>query len=84
MTTSAYLSEKEVRERLDRCSDPNIVDEIYTFGQILEKSAVDQINILESKAVSFAAYGAAIVTILVSSSAAWSNLGNGLTHSRPN
>lgn len=79
MTTPASLSEKEVRARLARCSDPSIVDEIYTFGQILENSAIDQIKILESKAVSFAAYGAAIVTILVSSSAAWSHSGNDLT-----
>lgn len=75
MSTSR-LSEDEVRERLKLCEDPEIVDEIYTFGQALEKETIDQIHTLESKATSFAAYGAAIVTLLVSSSSVWSGLGN--------
>ena len=70
------LSEEEVRERLDLCEDPDIVNEIYNFGQTLEKEAIDHIRITESKATSFAAYGAAIVTLLVSSSSTWSKLGN--------
>jgi hypothetical protein len=75
MSTSR-LSEDEVRERLRLCEDPEIVNEIYNFGQTLEKETVEQIHILESKATSFAAYGAAIVTLLVSSSSVWSGLGN--------
>jgi hypothetical protein len=70
------LSEEEVRERLKLCEDPEIVNEIYNFGQTLEKEVIDQIRTLESKATSFAAYGAAIVTLLVSSSSIWSGLGN--------
>jgi hypothetical protein len=35
-----------------------------------------RIRAIESKAISFAAYGAAIVTLLVSSLATWSGLGN--------
>jgi hypothetical protein len=70
------LSEEEVLERLKLCEDPAIVDEVYTFGQTLEKETIDQIRTVESKATSFAAYGAAIVTLLVSSSSIWSGLGN--------
>jgi hypothetical protein len=73
---SSRLSEDEVRERLKLCEDPNVVDEIYEFGKILGQEVIDQIKVLESKATSFAAYGAAIVTLLVSSSSTWSNLGN--------
>ncbi len=75
MSTSR-LSEEEVRERLKLCEDPKIVDEIYSFGQTLQKETIDQIHILESKATSFAAYGAAVVTLLVSSSSIWSGLRN--------
>lgn len=74
--SASRLSEEEVRERLKLCEDPEIVDEIYNFGQTLEKETIDQIHILESKATSFAAYGAAIVTFLVSGSSVWSGLGN--------
>jgi hypothetical protein len=74
--TAVRLSEGEVRERLRLCEDPEIVDELYDFGQDLLKEVNDRIRALESKAVSFAAYGAAIVTLLVSSSSTWSRLGN--------
>jgi Ca2+/Na+ antiporter len=73
------LTEKEVRERLKLCTEIKVVEEIYSLGQSMLKDIVDSVRVLESKAVSFAAYGAAIVTLLISSSAAWSKLGNKLT-----
>lgn len=76
MSRSPQLTDEEVRNRLRLCEDPEVVNEIYSFGQVLEKESVDHIRILESKATSFAAYGAAIVTLLVSSSQGWSRFGN--------
>lgn len=76
-TRSPRLSEDEVRERLSLCEgNPDVVSELYDFGQKLGSEVVDRIRAVESKAVSFAAYGAAIVTFLVSSVAVWSKLGN--------
>jgi hypothetical protein len=76
MSDTSRLSEQEVRERLRLCEDSKIVDEVYSFGQTLRKEVVEQIRVQESKATYFAAYGAAIVTLLVSSSSTWSGLGN--------
>jgi hypothetical protein len=76
MSRSPQLTEEEVRERLGLTNDPVIIDDLYNFGQKLEKSAIEHIQIVESKAISFAAYGAAIVTLLVSSSSSWARLGN--------
>jgi hypothetical protein len=73
---TSQLSENEVRARLKLCEAPEVVDEVYSFGQILQKETVEHIRTVESKATSFAAYGAAIVTLLVSSSSTWSQLGN--------
>jgi hypothetical protein len=74
--STSRLSEEEVRERLKLCEDPEIVNEIYGFGQTLGEEVIEQIKTLESKATLFAAYGAAIVTLLVSSSSIWTNVGN--------
>jgi hypothetical protein len=70
------LTEDQVRERLHLCESPEIVDELYTYGQTLAAENLERIRSIESKAVSFAAYGSAIVTILVSSSKSWAQLGN--------
>jgi hypothetical protein len=73
---SPRLTEEQVRERLTICQTDEILDELYTYGQTLIEEALERIRSIESKAVSFAAYGAAIVTILVSNSKSWSKLGN--------
>jgi len=71
------LSETEVLDRLSLCNgNPEIVNELYDLGQMLAKEVIDRIRSIESKAVSFAAYGAAIVTLLISSAAIWLKLGN--------
>lgn len=70
------LTEDQVRERLHLCESPEIVEELYSYGRALIVENLERIRSIESKAVSFAAYGSAIVTILVSSSKSWSKLGN--------
>ncbi len=69
------LTEHEVRERLKACSDPQIVDELYTFGQMMLKETIEITKTLDSKAASMAAYGGAIITLLVSTSASWVSYG---------
>jgi hypothetical protein len=69
------LTEEEVRARLKVCTETAVIDEIYTFGQMLLKETVASFRLLDTKAASIAAYGAAIVTLLVSSSSTWLPLG---------
>jgi hypothetical protein len=72
---TARLSESQVRERLQKCRS-ELVDDAYSFGQTLSREAVDNVRMTESKATYMAAYGAAIVSLLVSSSSAWTRIGN--------
>ena len=72
----ARLSEQEVRQRLVLCTDTKVIDELYTFGQTLYRDSLEQIKTAETKATSFAGYGTAVATLLVSSSATWVKLGN--------
>jgi hypothetical protein len=74
--SATMLNEEEVRSRLGECKNPEIIDELYTFGQALAKESLHNVQITESKATSLAAYGTAIVTLLVSSAFMWSRLGN--------
>jgi hypothetical protein len=73
---NARLTEDQVNERLNLCNDTAIVDELYEQGKTLVKATIERIRSLESKAMTFVAYGSAIVTLLVSSSKSWSKLGN--------
>jgi hypothetical protein len=66
------LTEGEVWRRLESCTKLDVVNELYSLGQSITKEVVDSIRVLESKAISFAAYGAGIITLLVSGSALWS------------
>ena len=70
------LCETEVRRRLKLCVDIEVVDEIYSFGQMMLRETLENTKILDSKAASMAAYGGAIVTLLVSTSGGWVPLGN--------
>ena len=70
------LSKKAVLERLKVCEEPEVVNEIYTFGQLLLRETLQNLHSLDSKAVWMAGYGAAIITFLVSSSTTWATLGN--------
>jgi hypothetical protein len=70
------LTEVEVRKRLALCKQTEVIDEVYTFGQMLFNEAITNFRGLDTKAGTLAAYGAAIVTLLVSSSSTWLRLGN--------
>lgn len=71
------LSEQEVRQRLILCAEnSDVINELYDFGKVLGSEVVDRIRSVESKAVSFAAYGVAVVSFLIASVAVWSKLGN--------
>lgn len=76
---SNRLSEKDVRDRLALCTDTNVIDELYIFGQMMLKETVTRVRLMDTKAASMAAYGGAIVTLLVSTSAAWLHLGGKCT-----
>jgi len=64
---------------LGLCSDPQVVDELYTFGQMMLRETIANTRALDSKAASLAAYGGAIITLLVSTSGAWTKVGNAFT-----
>jgi hypothetical protein len=75
--TTTRLSEEDVRQRLSVCEgEPEVVNELYDFGKILNGEVLERIKGVESKATSFAAYGAAIVTVLISSISIWSKAGD--------
>jgi hypothetical protein len=62
------LTEEEVKDRLELCTGkPQMLDEVYTFGQMLVRQVVDDLEHVDSKAASIAAYAGAVVTLLVSS-----------------
>lgn len=70
------LTEKQVRERLALVTKPEIAKDIYDFGNSLLKESAERVKGLESKATLLAGYGIAVITLLVSSSASWSKVGN--------
>lgn len=74
-TPNPRLTEVEVQERLRQCTDPKVIDEIYELGSALNREGLEQLKGIETKATSFAAYGAAIATLLVSSASTWSSAG---------
>jgi len=73
------ISEKQARERLSRIVEPTVLSEVYALGQSITNEVVGSIRVLETKATLFAAYGTGIATLLVSSYAAWSSLGDQIT-----
>lgn len=76
MIVTNRLSQPEVRRRLQLCTEPTVIDEVYEFGQKMLTETIVRTRLLDTKAGSMAAYGAAIVTLLVSTSGTWSRLGN--------
>ncbi len=72
------LVESEVEQRLLACKErPEIVDELYSFGQSLVKQVVEDIHHLDLKAGSLAAYCGATITLLVSTQGSWSQVADG-------
>jgi hypothetical protein len=70
-SSSARLSEEEVRARLVAYEDTGITDELYDFGKMLVSEAINRINRLDTKAASIAAYSVGIITLLASTSSTW-------------
>lgn len=77
---SQSLTETEMFARLDVASSnteySKIVDEVYDFGKSLLQKLQERIQRVESKATYFAAYGAAIITLLTSNFSLWSSSGS--------
>src|ERR1039458_9906482 len=72
------LVESEVEQRLLACKDrPEIVDELYSFGQLLVRQVVEDIHHIDLKAGSLAAYCGATITLLVSTQGSWSRIADG-------
>lgn len=67
------MTSDEVEKRLSLPVNPEVLSEIYDFGTNMQKEAVERIKSIESKATALAAYGTAIISILVSSSSGWLN-----------
>jgi hypothetical protein len=74
-TYQGFLSEQEVRDRLNICSNETI-DDMYAFGQKLEDQALERVRNVERKSTLFAAYGIGIVTLLASTFSTWATPGN--------
>jgi hypothetical protein len=60
------LTEEEVERRLLSCENAEIMEELYSFGTVLVRQVVEDIQHVDSKAASMAAYSGAILTFLVS------------------
>ena len=64
------LDYKHAKQRV-QASAPDVVDELYSFGEKLVNDAVDRLAKSDSKASASAAYAGGLVTLLVSTSALW-------------
>lgn len=68
------LTEAQVRERLAVCKDkPEVIDQLYDFGNMLLSDAIGRIATMDSKAASLAAYAGGIITLLVSTAKLWAS-----------
>ena len=67
------LTKDEVWQRLLLCTRKEVIEEIYVIGQSISKDIYESIHTLDSKAISFAAYAGAIITLLASSFSKWSS-----------
>lgn len=68
------LDEKQVRERLALSKGkPDVVDQLYDFGDMLLRDAVARIAAIDSKATSIAGYAGGLVTLLIATSGIWAS-----------
>jgi hypothetical protein len=78
---TSQLTEEEVRDRLEIAKDqPEVIDELYDFGRSLANHVAEDIQRIDSKAASFAAYSGAVLTLLVSTVGVWSRFGDTRTY----
>jgi len=68
---TATLTEEQVIERLGEVKEPEVTDELYSFGQTMVDEVADRLKTLETKATWIAAYSIGLITILVSIQAKW-------------
>jgi hypothetical protein len=66
----AALEYRDVKRRV-QTSAPEVVDELYSFGEKLVSDAVDRLSKSDSKASALAAYCGGLVTLVVSTSTLW-------------
>lgn len=65
------LDFSEVKQRV-AASGPEVVDELYSFGEKLVSDAVERLAKSDSKAAALAAYSGGIITLAISTSPLWS------------
>ena len=71
---SRDLDEREVRERLALAKGkPEVVDQLYDFGDMLLRDAVARVAAIDSKATSIAGYAGGLVTLLIATSGIWAS-----------
>ena len=66
----AALDYSDVKHRVQN-SAPDVVDELYSFGEKLVSDAVDRLSRSDSKASALAAYCGGLVALMVSTSTLW-------------
>lgn len=72
------LEEQEAWDRLASINAEeraDVIKELYTFGLRITTEAGEQIKGLEQKAITFAAYGTAVLSLLVTTASTWSKIG---------
>ena len=68
------LDEKQVSERLLLAKGkPEVVDQLYDFGDMLLRDAVARIAAIDTKATSIAAYAGGLITVLIATSGIWAS-----------
>ena len=73
MSDPKRLSDDEVKQRLKSYEAPAVTDELYGFGKMMVDEVIDRFKSLDAKATAIAAYSIGLVTVLVSTHAAWTN-----------
>jgi hypothetical protein len=68
----AELEYSQVKQRV-KVSNPDVVSELYSFGEKLISDAVDRLSKSDSKASNLAAYCGGLVTLMVSTSTLWAH-----------
>jgi hypothetical protein len=68
------LDEKQVRERIALAKGkPDVVNQLYDFGDMLLRDAVARNAAIDSKAASIAGYAGGLVTVLIATSGIWAS-----------
>jgi len=71
MSDPKRLSDDEVKQRLKSYTAPAVTDELYGFGKMMVDEVIDRFKSLDAKATAIAAYSIGLITVLISTHAAW-------------